>query len=220
VNLDFAPVLDTVPSPAAARHNPPIGVFQREFGFTTQRVTRQGLAFAAGLQSARVAPTVKHFPGLGRVTANTDTTAHVTDGRTTGTDVYLRPFAAAVQAGVPYVMVSTAVYSRIDARHPAAFSRRIVTGLLRQQLGFDGVVVSDDLGQAKQVLAWSPAARAVDFVRAGGDLVLTVTPATLPAMANGLLTAYRTDPAFAKLVDAAVLRVLAQKQRQHLLQLP
>src|SRR3954463_10612117 len=117
VNVDLAPVLDTVPSPAAPAPNPPIGVFDREYGFTPATVASHGTAFAQGMADAGVVATGKHFPGLGRVTANTDTTAGVTDTVTTRGDAYLQPFAAAVGAGLPMLMISSAIYSRIDPQH-------------------------------------------------------------------------------------------------------
>ena len=117
-------------------------------------------AFSRGLADARVSATAKHFPGLGRVHANTDTTAGVTDPTTTRNDAYVRPFRDAVQAGVPFLMMSTAVYSRIDAQHPAAFSHTVVTGMARGDLGFGGVIISDDLGNAKQVASVKPGDRA------------------------------------------------------------
>ncbi|GAB3590027.1 glycoside hydrolase family 3 protein [Angustibacter peucedani] len=213
VNTDLAPVLDTVPSAAFAPKNAPIGYYQREFGYTTARVSTRGGAFAQGLRDAHVAATVKHFPGLGRVTANTDTHAGVTDRTTTRHDAYVGPFADAVAAGVPFVMTSSAVYSRIDPDRPAAFSRTVVTGMLRGDLGFRGVVISDDLGHAVQVASWTPGGRAISFVRAGGDMVLTVDPATLPAMYDAVYQLARTSPAFRQQVDSAALRVLETKVR-------
>ncbi|GAB3655864.1 glycoside hydrolase family 3 protein [Nocardioides korecus] len=217
VNMDLAPVLDTVPSARAAAHNPPIGVFRRELGFTPGRVSSHGLALVGGLASRGVVPTVKHFPGLGRVTANTDTTRGVTDRVTTRGDAYLQPFRAAVEAGVPAVMVSLAYYARIDARNPAVFSPTVIGGVLRHDLGFDGVVVSDDLANAHQVSPWSPGTRAVRFLAAGGDLVLTVNPVTLPAMYRAVLARAQQDPAFRARVDASALRLLTLKQRHGLL---
>ena len=163
VNVDLGPVVDTVPSPSAARRNPPIGAYHRQFGYTPATVAAHGTAFARGLADAGVAASVKHFPGLGRVSANTDTTAGVTDRTTVRHDAYLTPFASAVNAGSPFVMMSTAYYSRIDAAHPAAFSPTVIRTLLRGDLKFKGVVISDDLANARQVATWSPGARAVNF---------------------------------------------------------
>jgi GH25 family lysozyme M1 (1,4-beta-N-acetylmuramidase) len=114
-------------------------------------------------------------------------------------------------------MMSTAYYSRIDPGNPAAFSSTIVTGMVRGDLGFDGVVISDDLGQAAQVRAWTPADRAIKFLNAGGDMVLTVDPAVLPAMYNAVLQKTTVDSAFKSRVDASALRVLTAKQNRGLL---
>jgi beta-N-acetylhexosaminidase len=218
VNLDLAPVLDTVPGPRAARRNPPIGAVDREFGYTPGRVARHGVAFVHGMADGRVATAVKHFPGLGRVHANTDTSADVTDRVTRRHDPYLAPFAAAVRAGAPFVMISTARYTRLDPRRPAAFSPYVVTTMLRGDLGFDRVVISDDLAHAEQVSRVPVGQRAVRFVAAGGDVVLTVDPAVLPRMYRAVLERARTNKRFRARVEASALRVLTAKQRQGLLE--
>ncbi|MCU1668026.1 MAG: beta-N-acetylhexosaminidase [Blastococcus sp.] len=217
VNVDLAPVLDTVPSAAAAATNPPIGFFDREYGYTPDTVASHGSAFAQGMADAGVVATGKHFPGLGRVTANTDTTAGVTDTVTVRNDAYVQPFAAAVGTRQPMLMISSAYYSRIDAQHPAAFSSTVIDGMVRGDLGFQGVVVSDDLANARQVAAWSPGDRALQFLAAGGDLVLTVDPAQLPAMYDAVLTRARSVPGFRARVAQAALRVLRLKQTRGLL---
>ena len=217
VNLNLAPVADTVPSRAAARHNPPIGRYDREFGFTTRVVARHAVAFARGMTDGGVVPTVKHFPGLGRVHANTDTRAGVTDRVTTRRDPYLAPFRAAVDAGVPVVMMSTAYYTHLDRRNPAAFSRFVIGTMLRGDLGFTGVVVSDDLARARQVARIPPGRRAVRFLAAGGDLVLSVDPDPVPEMYAAVLERARSHDGFKALVDAAALRVLRAKQARGLL---
>jgi beta-N-acetylhexosaminidase len=217
VNLDLAPVMDTVPSRRAAKHNPPIGRYDRQFGYTPGVVARHGLAFLRGMADGGVVPAVKHFPGLGRVRGNTDTASGVTDTVTTRHDDYLRPFRAAVGAGVPFVMVSTAYYSRLDPRNPAAFSPFVIDTMLRGDLGFDGVVISDDLARARQVAAVPPAARALRFIGAGGDIVLTVDHDPLPAMYAALLDRAQDSRAFRAKVDAAALRVLRAKQDRRLL---
>ncbi len=220
VNVNLAPVMDTVPSAAAAANNPPIGYYQREYGYSTATVATQGSAFAQGMATAGVSVTAKHFPGLGRVTANPDTSAGVTDSVTTRGDPYLAPFAAAIRAGAPFVMMSTAYYSRIDASRPAAFSPTVLTGLLRGDLGFRGVVISDDLGNAEQVAAWAPGTRAVDFLAAGGDVVLTVNATVLPAMYSAVLAQAKASATFRAQVDAAALRVLQAKQNHGLIAAP
>jgi beta-N-acetylhexosaminidase len=218
VNVNLAPVADTVPR-AMAGSNRPIGFYQREFGFTTAVVGEHASAFVRGMRASGVAATPKHFPGLGRVTSNTDTTAGVTDSTTTRHDTYLGPFRQAIAAGAPFVMMSSATYSRIDPRNPACFSPTIITGMLRGDLGFRGVVISDDLGASKQVSRWSPGSRATKFVSAGGDMVLTVDPALAPAMAQALVAKASTSAFFRQQVDAAALRVLRAKASAGLLPL-
>jgi beta-N-acetylhexosaminidase len=118
---------------------------------------------------------------------------------------------------VPFVMMSTAIYRRIDPTRPAAFSHSIVTGILRDEFGFHGVVISDDLGAAKQVAQYSPGQRAVDFVAAGGDVVLTVDASQAGEMTAALLRKARTSASFKRTIDAAALRVLQAKQARGLL---
>jgi beta-N-acetylhexosaminidase len=207
--------MDTVPPHDT--NNPPIGDLHREYGHYPSRVSSRGLAVARGFAAAGLMATVKHFPGLGRVTGNTDTTSGVTDATTTSTDSYLRPFAAAIRAGVPFVMISTAIYARIDPGIPAAFSRRIVAGLLRRTLGFRGVVISDDLGAARQVSRYSIGARAWRFIAAGGDVVLTVNASQSVIMSRAILARMRTTATFKRKVYAAALHVLTAKEAHALL---
>ena len=218
VNMNLAPVLDTVPGPAAARRNPPIGVYKREYGYTTARVASHGTAFAAGMDAQGVVPTIKHFPGLGRVSANTDTARRVTDRTTRRGDPYLTPFRHAIRAGhAPFVMMATAYYTRMDKKNPAAFSPFIIKTVLRHDLGFGGAVISDDLASARQVSGWSYGARAVKILSAGGSVVLAVNPDALPAMYRAVLARAKTDPGFRAKVDRAALLVLRVKERRHLL---
>ncbi len=210
VNLDLAPVTDVL-SPALGSRNTSVGVSRRAYGTEPDAVRGSVLAFLAGLRNAGIATSVKHFPGLGQVAGNTDFSADVRDTTTGPDSASLGPFRAAVDAGVPLVMVSSAVYSRIDSSSPAAFSEPVIGGLLRGRLGFTGVVVSDDLGRAVAVASVPPGGRAVRFVAAGGDLVLTVDPQTAEPMLDGLVDRMAVDPGFAAQVDAAVRRVLAAK---------
>ena len=157
---------------------------------------------------------IKHFPGLGRVTGNTDTTADVRDSVTTRDDPSVEAFRSGIEAGAAFVMTSTAVYEQIDDTVPAAFSPVVVDGMLRGDLGFEGVVITDDVSATAQVAAWSPGDRAVLTIAAGGDMVLaSADPTVIPAMATALVERARSDAGFAAKVDASVLRVLAAKER-------
>ena len=216
VNLDLAPVMDVVPPGTAAR-NQPIGALRREFGSDPQTVAAHGVAFLRGLRQAGVAATAKHFPGLGRVTGNTDLTAGVVDPVTAPGDPYLGSFQAAIDAGVPFVMVSLASYPRIDPRHLAVFSSRMMRTLLRERMHFGGVIISDDMGAAAAVASLSPAARAVGFLAAGGDMILSDSLPAAAAMDTAVLAKMKRDPAFRSAADSAVMRILTAKQAYGLL---
>lgn len=217
VNVNLAPVMDTVPSAAFAPQNAPIGTFGREYGYTPTDVSSHGLAFARGMLAAGVAPTAKHFPGLGRVTLNTDVSAGVTDDITVRDDAYIQPFRDAVNAGVPWLMISNALYPKIDPTNLAPFSSVIVRDMVRGDLGFTGVIVSDDICDAVQVSGVPVDRRGVDFIAAGGTMALCTNQALLPQMYQGLVAAAQGDPGFAGQVDSAALLVLESKAAAGLL---
>ncbi len=213
VNLNLAPVLDTVDRANAAA-NAPIGALDREYGYTADVVAGQGVAFINGMHAAGEAVAIKHFPGLGRVTGDTDFTAQgITDNMTTATDAYLRPFQEGIGAGAEFVMVSLATYTQIDPNSPAVFSSAIISSILRSQLEFRGVVISDDMGAAAAVAAYPLAERAVAFFKAGGDMVLTIQPLDIAPMTRAVLAAMQSDDGFRTQISASVKRVLTAKAR-------
>ena len=212
VNMNLAPVVDLVDIDRPTT-NEPIGHWGREYGHDASTVSSQAGAFAAGMQASKVIPTYKHFPGLGRVTANTDTSADVVD-RTTSRlpDAAVSVFAGAIAAGAQVIMVSSATYALIDASAPAVFSSKIVTDMLRTEMGFSGVVITDDVSAAVQVQGVAAGDRAVQAIRAGCDIVLaSAEPAVAADMVKALIAAAQSDPAFAARVDESAARVLALK---------
>jgi beta-N-acetylhexosaminidase len=166
INVDLAPVLDV------AHENTAQTIRSRTFGSDPAVVTRIGVAFAQGLQDGGVVATAKHFPGLGFATVNTDD--RPTDIAATSDQLQndLEPFRGAVDAGVKMVMVSNAGYPTLGTKKQAAFSPAIVGGLLRDQLGFDGVVITDDLEAPAVTETTAPVVAASSAIRAGDDLLL------------------------------------------------
>lgn len=217
INVNFAPVVDTVPSASFAPQNAPIGYFGREYGYTPQDVSARGVAAALGFAASGVAPTVKHFPGLGRVTANTDVASGVTDSVTVREDPFVQPFRDAVASGVRWVMVSNAAYPNIDAQNIAPFSPVVMQQMLRDDLGFTGIIVSDDICDAVQLSPFPVAERGVGFIAAGGTMALCTNQALLPAMYQGIFDRATADPAFAATVESAALKVLEIKNESGLL---
>ena len=214
VNMNLAPVADLVDI-ARPASNEPIGRWGREYGHDAATVSSQAGAFAEGMQASKVIPTYKHFPGLGRVKDNTDTSAGVVDSTTTrSSDTAVSViFGAAIAAGAPVIMVSSATYSLIDPSAPAVFSSTIVTDMLRREMGFSGVVITDDVSAAVQVQDVSAGDRAVRAIRAGCDLVLASADPTVAAdMVKALIATARSDPAFAARVDESATRVLNLKK--------
>lgn len=148
---------------------------------------------------------------------NTDFSSGVVDTITTPNDPYLSTYQAAINVGVPFVMVSLATYTRIDPHHLAAFSSRVMRIILREQMHFRGVIISDDLDAAAAVAAVAPPTRAIDFLTAGGDMI---TSASLPAaevMATEVLRRADANAAFRSDVESADMRILAAKQSSGLL---
>jgi beta-N-acetylhexosaminidase len=216
VDLDLAPVADVVPA-SIGTANKPIGALHRGYGSNPSSVGQHVAAFVSGTGRAGVATTVKHFPGLGKVIGNTDFNAGVVDRVTTREDPDLAPFGAGIRAGAGFLMVSLATYTKIDPNNLAVFSKTVIDGMVRKDLGFDGVVVSDDLGAAAAVKAVPPAQRALRFLQAGGDMIVTVRTSVLPAMTQAVIAAAKSSRSFRSAIDQHVLRVLNAKRAMGLL---
>ena len=213
ISLNLAPVADTVPSRHAHR-NQPIGRYDREYGHSPSVVASHVVSVVDG-ESQHVAVTLKHFPGLGRATGNTDLARHVTDP-TTRHDRYLVPFQDGVAAGAPFVMVSLATYPHIDRGRPACFSSTVMTSMLRGGLGFGGVVISDSF-HAVAVRSLPPDKAAIRFFRAGGTMLLDTDIAPIREMEHAVLARAKAHPGFAAAIKADVLDVLEAKSDAGLL---
>ncbi|MGN6446278.1 glycoside hydrolase family 3 protein [Amnibacterium sp.] len=166
VSLDLAPTVDANTNP----DNPVIGA--RSFGADPALVARHGAAWIRGLQSTGVAACAKHFPGHGDTAVDSHLGLPVVD-RPLGAlrDRELIPFVAAIGAGVAAVMTSHLLLPRLDPDAPATMSRRILTGLLREELGFGGVIVTDALDMAGASGRIGIPAAAVRALVAGADLL-------------------------------------------------
>jgi len=211
VTLNLAPVVDIVTSEATRFDNPPIGALGRQYGYDEATVVAKAGAFADGMRASRVMPVFKHVPGLGHVTANTDTTANVVDTTVTADGPDVAVYRRLLQGGPAAVMVSSAIYQNIDPSAPAVFSPTVV-GLARSLVGPDAMIVTNDLSAAQAVQAWRPADRAVLALSAGVDVVLASTdPSVFAEMYDAVLAKAQADPAFAQRVDDAARHVLAAK---------
>jgi beta-N-acetylhexosaminidase len=206
ISVDLAPVLDVPASPQAF-------ITARAFSVDAATVGARGAAFAEGVTAGGVAPTAKHFPGLGRLVQTTDDEPGriAASRQVLATD--LAPFRSAVRAGVPVVMVGTAVYPAYGSELPAACSRKVVDGLLRHTLGFRGVAITDDLATPGVRPSFAPAAAAVRAVQAGIDMAMVLGPATGQDAYSALLAAARRGRLPRAQLQASYERILALKRR-------
>jgi beta-N-acetylhexosaminidase len=204
INVDDAPVVDVNTNPRNSADGP------RAFGDRTAVVSGFAAAAVAGYQSGGVAAQPKHFPGLGDTTVNTDNGVAVTnETRQQLMDIDVPPFRAAIAAGARSVMVAHIVAPALDpSGRPASLSRPIVTGLLRGELRYDGVVVTDALSAA--ALDGIPARDVVlGAIDAGDDVLLM--PADLPGAVQTVIDAVHDGTVSVARIDKSVYRILRMK---------
>lgn len=215
INIDLAPVLGTVQVKRSS--NAPIGALNRDFGLDSNGNAQHGIAFVEGMRDAGVGATVKHYPGLGAVTGNTDfTTEGILDTTTTLDDEEIGAFNTTIKQAKPaMVMMSLATYQRIDSSAPAAFSSKIIDGTLRGSVGYDGVVISDSLSAAA-VSGIATKDLGVRLVDAGGDLACIGDTSYVTPILDGIIARAQSDPAFAKKVTASATRVMTPKYQMGL----
>ncbi len=210
VNLDLAPDVDINSNSG----NPVIGT--RSFGADPELVARHTAAWVSGLQSTGVAASAKHFPGHGDTSQDSHLALPVVDLDEAALSAReLRPFAAAIAAGTLTVMTSHILVPRVDAENPATMSRQILQGILREDLGFTGLIVTDALDMAGASGQIGIPEAAVRALTAGADL-LCIGPdntdaqlreledAIEAAVANGRLDRGRVDDAGRRNVELAV----------------
>ncbi len=209
INMDMAPVLDVLTNPA----NTVIG--DRAFGPDPQGVARLGLAFMRGLHTAGILAVAKHFPGHG----DTWLDSHVALPLSERADAQLRacellPFQEAVAAGLQAIMTAHVIFKAWDPDHPATVSSSILRGILRAELGFPGVIVSDDLGMAavSDTMPWEEIP--LRAIRAGVDLLLICHQRQRQEQAYmSVLRAVECGELSETFVDDALARVQALKSR-------
>ncbi len=205
-NVNFAPVLDVDTNP----DNPVIG--DRSFGADPALVARHGVAFARGLRDAGIMACGKHFPGHGDTVLDSHLALPSLPhdmGRLEAVEVV--PFRAAA-GEVESIMTAHIVFHALDPDRPATLSKRVVTGLLRERLGYDGLVVSDDL-EMKAIADHFPSGRAaVEAIGAGCDLLLIcATVGWLEEARAALCAEAGRDAAFAARLHEAAERVRAKR---------
>ena len=202
IDIDFAPVVDT---PDSADNF----LGSRAFSHSRTWNANMARAFVGGLQTNGIAATAKHFPGLGLASGNTDNGRIVIKAVAWRVHQGLLPFRSAVEAGVKLVMVSTAVYPKLDgSKRPAAFSSTIIGGLLRKQLGFEGVTVTDSLTAPAADRIPHTATRAM---LAGSDLLIWGAESASERGYATLLADEASSPRLQNRLTQAAARIRALK---------
>jgi beta-N-acetylhexosaminidase len=200
VNVTLAPVAD-VPTVAGA------AMAGRAFSSDPETAARSTKAAIEGWRAGGVAATAKHFPGLGGTTTNTDHGSASIPGAPSTAD--LAPFKAAIAAKVPLIMSSNARYPRLDSSRIAAQSPRILDGLLRRELKYPGVIITDSIEAAAVRATGETEEIAVRSVRAGNDIVLTTGQQSWRRAFLALEAEAKASKSFRERVRASASRVLA-----------
>ncbi|WP_175615210.1 glycoside hydrolase family 3 protein [Piscibacillus halophilus] len=216
INTNFAPVMDVNNNP----DNPVIGV--RSFGEDPDLVADMGISYTKGLQSAGVAATAKHFPGHG----DTDVDSHlglpeVPHDKERLEAIELYPFQQAMDSGLDMIMTAHVTFPKIDDTKviskktgeeialPATLSHKVLTELMREEMGFDGVITTDALNMNAITDHFGPVDAVIRAVQAGSDIVLM--PVGLEEVREGLLTAIEEGEISESRIDASFKRILTLK---------
>lgn len=216
INMNFAPVMDVNNNP----DNPVIGV--RSFGEDPQLVADLGVAYTKGLQDAGVAATAKHFPGHGDTAVDSHLgLPEVPHDKERLKEVELYPFQKAMEAGIDAIMTAHVTFPKIDGTKaiskktgeeiavPATLSYKVLTELMREEMGYEGVITTDAMNMNAIADHFGPVDAAIRAVKAGTDIVLM--PVGLEEVATGLLSSVKNGEISEDRIEASVKRILTLK---------
>ncbi|HIW74368.1 MAG TPA: glycoside hydrolase family 3 protein [Firmicutes bacterium] len=214
INMAWAPVLDLCRNP----HDPIVGA--RSFGDSPQLVARLGIALSKGLNAGGVGSTYKHYPGQGSISSSGDSyrelpVSRLQEHQLNSLDGY--PFLEAIRQGADCLMVGNVVLSgipKVEKGVPATLSRYAMTTLLRERYGYDGVVVTDNIGLGPTHDAFPPQKAALLAFRAGADMITALGPRSPHiVMYNALLSALKQKAISEEAMNDRVRRILRLKER-------
>jgi beta-N-acetylhexosaminidase len=206
-NVDLAPVADAPDGNQSFMRDA-----RRTFSDDPDVVSRMVTAFTEGLASQDVLATAKHFPGIGRVARNTDRFVESVRESADELDRDLTPFRAAIDAGVAIVMLSNATYPALDPDNGAGWSAAIATRLLRDELGFTGISITDSLSGTAASRDVSPKSLAVKAANAGTDMIMiTGSEASTAAVYEDLVAAARSGKLDEAALETSYERILDLK---------
>ncbi|ETI68758.1 beta-N-acetylhexosaminidase [Neobacillus vireti] len=205
LNLDFAPVLDINSNP----NNPVIG--DRSFGNNAEIVSKLGIQTMRGIQSQNVITTIKHFPGHGDTSVDSHLDLPIVNKSLKELkELELIPFERAIEQGADVVMVAHILLPQLDKTNPGTMSKAVMTDLLRKQLGFTGVIITDDMTMGAITEHFDIGKAAVESVKAGSDIILVghdynnvvkIIDSIKTAVQNGEISKQRLDESVERIIQ-------------------
>lgn len=213
INLNFAPVLDINSNP----NNPVIG--NRSFGKTAEVVSTNGIALLKGIESTGVIPTVKHFPGHGDTSIDSHINLPIVNKKLKELKgLELMPFKLAIEENVDMIMVAHILFPELDPLYPSTMSKKIITELLRKDLGYDGVVISDDMTMGAIIENYTLDGAVLEFLKAGGDIALICHGQDNPIkVINFIKESINNGEITLEEIDEKVYRILSLKEKYKLI---
>ncbi|MBA2175061.1 beta-N-acetylhexosaminidase [Halobacillus locisalis] len=213
INMNFAPVLDINNNPA----NEVIG--DRSFGQTPAKVGNLGVATMQGIESEGIVPVIKHFPGHGDTSVDSHYKLPVIDKTVQQLESFeWKPFKQAIAAGADVIMTAHILFPALDDQYPATFSEKIIQGVLREQLNYDGLVITDDMAMGAIANDYGTTEAAVRSVQAGADMVMLTDTrnGNFQNVHTALKQAVEQETVSLEQVNESVERILQTKQKYEL----
>lgn len=211
-NMDFAPVMDINSNPK----NPVIG--SRAFGNNKEIVTKLGIKTMEGIQSENIISVIKHFPGHGDTSVDSHIGLPIVNNDLTRLNkLELVPFKSAIKNGADVVMVSHILLPKIDSKYPASLSNKITTDLLRKELNFKGVIITDDMTMGAITENYDIGNAAVKALLAGSDIILVCHDYNnVTTVLESIKTAIKNDTISEQRINQSLYRILSLKQKYKL----
>ncbi|WP_142339182.1 beta-N-acetylhexosaminidase [Bacillus sp. AFS055030] len=212
LNMDFAPVLDVNSNPK----NPVIG--DRSFSNNPNTVSKLGIQTMKGIQSEKIIPVVKHFPGHGDTSVDSHLELPVVNKSYTDLQqLELIPFKAAIDQNVDAVMVAHILLPKIDPKYPSSMSKMVITSMLRNDLKYDGVVMTDDMTMDAIGKNYNLEKAAVTSILAGSDIIMVAhDPNKVKAVYKEIETAVKNKTISVERINESVKRIILLKQKYKL----
>ncbi len=207
-NVDFAPVADVL--------NGDNVIGNRSFGRDSEMVSEMVSKFVTGLSENGVSATLKHFPGQGSTTG--DTHYNYVESNRTESEIRseeLVPFKKGIESGADFVMLGHMTVKALDSKNPATFSKKIVTNLLREEMGFEGIIITDAMNMGAILNTYTSGDAAVSAVKAGVDMILM--PNDLDAAFKAIYDAVKNGEIDESRIDESVMRILRLKAKKGLI---